>query len=165
MRVRYSIALAAATLLVLAPISAPRADTGFSVSLNGLNEVPVNASPGTGSGTLVINNAQTQVTYSITYQNLTSNRTAQHIHAPAPVGINAGVVVPLLATGTTSGTVSGTTLLGVNALNIVRWMVNDSAYVNIHTINFGGGEIRGQIHMDATPTRTTTWGRIKQLFR
>src|SRR5262245_59540273 len=106
MRLRNSIALIATALLVGGPLAA-QADTGFSVSLNGLQEVGPNASPGTGSGTLIVNNAQTQVTYNITYQNLTSTRTAQHIHGPAGPGVNAGVVLPLSATGTTSGTVSG----------------------------------------------------------
>ncbi|HEY2955295.1 MAG TPA: CHRD domain-containing protein [Candidatus Eisenbacteria bacterium] len=162
MRLRFPIVFASAMLVMLGPIAAPWADTGFSVNLNGAQEVPANASPGTGSGTLVVNDAQTQVTYNITYQNLTSNRSAQHIHAPAPVGQNAGVAVGLSATGTTSGTVSG---VAVVTTTLVRYMVNDSAYVNIHTANFPGGEIRGQIMLDPTPTRTTTWGRIKQLFR
>ena len=162
MRLRHSIAFASTTLLVLAPITAPWADTGFKVNLDGLQEVGPNASPGTASGTLIVNNAQTQVTYNITYQNLTSDRTAQHIHAPAPAGVNAAVQIPLLATGTTSGTVSGVAAITTTQL---RWMVNDSAYVNIHTTNFPGGEIRGQVHLDATPTQSTTWGRIKRLFR
>ena len=162
MRLRFSTLFVAAVLLVVGPIAAPWADTGFRANLDGLQEFPVNASPGTGSGTLIVNNAQTQVTYLITYQNLTANRTAQHIHAPAPAGVNAGVVIPLSATGTTSGTVSG--VAAVTAVQF-RWMLHDSAYVNIHTTNFPGGEIRGQIHLDATPTQSTTWGRIKRLFR
>ena len=162
MRLRYSIVFAAATLLVLGPIATPRADTGFSVNLDGLQEFPANPSPGTGSGTLIVDNAQTQVTYSINFCNLTANRTASHIHAPAPPGVNAGVVVGLNGPAAMCGTLSG---VGAVTTTIVGWMVSDSAYVNIHTGNYPGGEIRGQIHMDPTPTRTTTWGRIKQLFR
>ena len=161
MRLRYSIALIAAALLVTGPLAA-RADTGFSVSLDGLQEVPPNASPATGSGTLVIDNAQTQVTYSINYSGLTGTRSAQHIHGPGAPGVPAPVVLPLSATGTTSGLVSGVAAI---TATVIGYMVAGTAYVNIHSSTFPGGEIRGQIQMNATPARPTTWGRIKRLYR
>jgi len=163
MRLRRSIVFTTATLLVVGPIAAPWADTGFTVSLNGANERPTPvATPGTGSGTIIMNNAQTQVTYSITYQDLLGTRTAQHIHGPASVNEAAGVMVGLSGTGTTSGTLAG--VVAVTAIQ-ARIILNDSSYVNIHTTSFPGGEIRGQVHPDVTPTRATTWGRIKRLFR
>src|SRR5262249_58940502 len=119
MRLRHSIALIATALLVGGPLAA-QADTGFSVSLNGLNEVGPNASPATGSGTLIIDNAQTQVTYSINYFGLTGTRTAQHIHGPGAPGVNAPVVLPLNATGVTSGTVSGVSAI---TATIIGYMV------------------------------------------
>ena len=51
---------------------------------------------------------------------------------------------------------------------IVAYMMAGNTYVVIHTSQEGkdgGGEIRGQIAPDETPTRFTTWGRIKGLYR
>ncbi len=44
-------------------------------------------------------------------------------------------------------------------------LMNGLMYINVHSQNFPGGEIRGQIHSDATPARPTSWARIKTLFR
>jgi len=38
------------------------------------------------------------------------------------------------------------------------------AYLNIHTSTFGGGEIRGFLVPEATPTTVQSWGRIKALY-
>jgi len=159
-----SIGIAAVTILALGTAPASRADIGFTVSLNGAQAGT--PSPGTGTGTLIVNNAQTQVTYNITYRNLVGNRNAQHIHGPAPAGMPAGVIVDLAGTGTTSGTISGVATVSAT---IVAYMVAGNTFVNIHTSAYegvdGDGEIRGQITYDATPTRHTTWGRIKGLYR
>lgn len=160
MRLRYTALVLAAALLSAAPASA---DTGFSAVINGAQEVPANASPGTGTATLVLNNAQTQLSYSVTYQNLTSNRTAAHIHGPAAPGTNAGVLHGLLnQTGTTSGSMNG--VWNLSATNVSQ-LLNGLLYINIHSVNFGPGEIRGQINSNPTSTRATTWGRLKTLYR
>jgi len=162
MRIRYAIVFAAALVLAPALASLTFADAGYRVSLDGSQEVPANASEGLGFGTLIVDNAQTHVTYNLSYSGLTSDRTAQHIHGPAPVGVNAGVLVGLDGTGVMIGTISG--VATINA-TIAGYIAAGQAYVNIHTLYFPGGEIRGQIMPDATPTRPTSWGRIKKLYR
>lgn len=158
MRSRYALLLAA---LLLFPASA-LADTGFSTTLSGAEEVPPVATPATGYATLTLNNAQTQLTYSITYSGLLGTVTASHIHQ-APIGTNGGVIFgfspPL---GTTSGNFGG--VIAVNAAQVANLLAG-LYYINIHTTQFGGGEIRGQISGDATPTHRNTWGRIKSLYR
>ncbi len=162
MRLRHSIALAAAAVVVLGAASA-RADTGFSVTLDPLQEVPPNPlSYGHGSGTIIVNNAQTQATINIFFADLTTPRNASHIHGPAPVGVNAGVLVALPGPAATFGTLSGVVAV---TPTIVGHMLAGNTYVNIHTSTYPGGEIRGQVMLDATPTKTTTWGRIKRLYR
>jgi hypothetical protein len=141
-------------------VPAARADTGFSVSMNGAQAGT--PSPGTGSGTIILNNAQDQIVYSMTYSGLVAARTNQHIHGPAAPGVTAGVLVPLSATGTTSGTLSGTAAV---TPTIVGYLLAGNTYVNIHSGTYPGGEIRGQVLLDPTPTHATTWGRIKQLYR
>ncbi len=114
----------------------------FVATLEGTQEVPPNASPGTGSATLLVNDATLAFTLTGSYSGLTAPATAAHIHAPAPPGVNAGVIVPLTHTGGTAGTLSGAgTLTAVQ----FGWIQDGLAYVNVHNSQFPGGEIRGQL--------------------
>lgn len=160
MRLRYFVLLVA--LVSLAVAGTAQADTGFAATIDGLQEFPANASAGTGTATLVLNNAQTLLSYVVTYQDLSSDRTAAHIHGPAPLGENATVVHGLLNQfGTTSGGASGT--WAIPAVNVGH-LFSGLLYVNIHSQNFLPGEIRGQISGAPTSSRATTWGRLKKLY-
>jgi len=161
MRVRYFFLLAAASLLVPCVAAGEVAQTGFSVSMDGLTENPPNASPGYGAGTVVMNNAQTQITYYIPFASLLAPRIASHIHGPASPTMNASVIIPLIGTAATSGSLSGVAACTARQAAI---MLHDSSYVNIHTSPYPGGEIRGNLHLDVTPTRATTWGRLKKIY-
>jgi hypothetical protein len=161
MRLRYPITLAAAMLVTAAPLT--QAATGFSVVLNGANERPTPvATPATGSGFCVLNDAQNNLSYSISYSNLLAPRTAAHFHGPADANTNAGVVFGIAGAGPQSDTIIGD--WAIDATNVARLMA-EQLYVNIHSQQFPGGEIRGQVLFDATPSRAATWGRIKKLYR
>ena len=83
--------------------------------------------------------------------------TAVHIHGPAGVGVNGGVIQglcnsddgPVCKTGTVNGVlVAGAAPRSRIPLDsLVVLMGNGNAYVNVHTTAFGRGEIRGQIVM------------------
>ena len=160
MRNRYSI-LAAVLALRLTSVSA-RADIGYSATLDGLQEVPPNASPASGIAVITVDNAGTLLTYTVTYSGLTAPRTAGHFHGPAAAGVNAGVVFAIASGGPTADTITGT--WPIDATNLSR-LNSGLLYLNIHTSTFPGGEIRGQVHLDATPNKVSTWGRIKSLYR
>ena len=64
----------------------------MSVPLSGQNEVPPNAS--TGSGTAKLDLDGTTLKWTVTYSGTTGPVTAGHFHGPAQPGANAGVVVP-----------------------------------------------------------------------
>ena len=160
MRLRYTATLALAALLAF---SVPAvADTGFVANINSAQEVPANTSTATGNGYFVLNNAQTSLSYNISFTGLTGNHTAAHIHGPAAPGVNAGVRFTLSLGGGASGNFAGNWTIPPGD---VTSLLNQLLYVNIHTATYPGGEIRGQIVLDATPTSATTWGRIKQLYR
>ena len=157
MRSRYTLALLA---MLLAPSTALSA-TGFSANLTGAAEVPANGSGGSGTAVVVLNDAQTQFTYSVTYTGLSAGVTASHIHK-APIGVNGSVIfgfAPPL--GTTSGAFNG--VVNPTAAQVADLFAG-LYYVNIHTTAFPGGEIRGQLAGDATPSQRGTWGRIKALY-
>ena len=80
---------------------------------------------------------------SCTYEGLTGTAFAAHIHGLTPPGTNAPVIVPLTATGGTSGAITGGGTL-TNPTQ-VQAMLDGLTYVNLHTDMSPGGEIRGQI--------------------
>ncbi|MCI0432862.1 MAG: CHRD domain-containing protein [Gemmatimonadetes bacterium] len=136
----------------------PEAET-FSVTLTGAAERPnpVNTAA-TGSATFTVN-GQT-VDFSITVNNIVGARLA-HIHGPAAadgsnaVGVAVTLLVPIAAPGTNiaAGVLSSGTFPSANyALSagivmdsVLAWMRTGRAYVNVHTVANGGGEIRGTV--------------------
>ncbi len=95
---------------------------------------------GTGSGTLTrIGN---QLLFNVTYSGLTSAASAAHIHGRADTSQFAGVLMPLPTPSGTAGVISGLLTLDNPTLSAI---VDGLSYVNIHTLNNQGGEIRGQI--------------------
>ncbi|HEY6565350.1 MAG TPA: CHRD domain-containing protein [Pirellulaceae bacterium] len=115
----------------------------FNFTLDGLSEVPPNASPATGFCTVLVDDPTDTVAVNCSYSGLLGPIAAAHIHAPAPPGVNAGVIIPLTPTGGTTGTILllPTFTSQTNIDNILAGL----AYVNMHTQPFPGGEIRGQI--------------------
>jgi hypothetical protein len=82
------------------------------------------------------------LTFQVVFNNLSSNQQASHIHAPAPLGATVGVAIDFGAVGGTSGTITGTRSITPTQLAQIR---AHQGYVNVHSVNFSGGEIRGQL--------------------
>jgi hypothetical protein len=138
------------------------ADTIYTATLLGSNEVPPTTSLATGFGTFTLNGNLFSINESFT--GLTTPATAAHIHCCAPVGVNAIVAVPFNPfPNTTSGTFITTVDLslagtydpgfitqegGTVALaeaGFIAALNNGTSYANIHSATFPGGEIEGQI--------------------
>lgn len=132
----------------------------FTAHLSGDQEVPMNDSKATGQAIFKLSKDGTELSYKLIVANLDSLHMA-HIHL-APAGVNGGVVVWLYPSGPPPQLIAGTTngilaegvitqanlvgaLKGLDLEDLVAKFVADSAYVNVHTSQFGGGEIRGQI--------------------
>lgn len=168
MRVRYAIIAALALTLTAGGAGLSQASTtGYVAHLSGLNEVGPNASPATGTAFLVYDNVLNTLTTSVTFSGLTAPLTATHIHGPAAIGVNAGVIHFLATTSPPIGLTTGSyndTWVGLTATQ-QGWLTGGLLYVNLHTGQFPGGEIRGQVLPDATPNLTVSWGRIKSLYR
>lgn len=137
---RFVFGLLSAVLLSGAASVAMAADVNLAASLSAKNEVPPNASAGTGSLTATFNPDTKVLTYSVTYEGLTGPAKAAHFHGPAAQGANAGVVLPF--TGSVESPIKGTaTLTDAQAADLLagKW------YANVHTAANPGGEIRGQV--------------------
>jgi hypothetical protein len=140
-----------ALLLAMLVFSAPSANAApilvYQAFLSGANEPPSGTgSPGTGYGTVTLNGAMTSFDVDLTWTGLTAPASAGHIHGPAPVGTNAPVIFPFAITPGVSGHFTGT--FAINATQL-GWLQDGLLYMNLHTANFPGGEIRGQL--TATP--------------
>jgi uncharacterized protein (TIGR03118 family) len=110
------------------------------VTMNGASEVP--AVPGNGTATASLTFVGSRLFYTVNYSGLSSAGTAMHIHGPADPTVGAGVLVPLTSPTGTNGTVSGSVTLTPQN---IAYLLAGQTYMNIHTVNNGGGEIRGQI--------------------
>lgn len=150
----------AAVGILIASVAGVATAQNYSATLDGLQEVPPNASPGTGTATLVLNGAG-MLSVHVDFSGLTAAVTAAHIHAPAPPGANAAVRFPLIPPGPPSSPIDQ--VVGPLTAAQIADLNNGLNYVNIHTQNFPGGEIRGQVVLTVA-VEPGTWGRIKTLF-
>jgi len=137
-------ALAAAVAAILLAGCAEMASTpptSLKATLSAAQEVPPNASRGTGAANVAYDPSSKRLSWTVTYAGLSGPAAAAHFHGPAAPGANAGVVVPIGGAGMSSPVSGQATLTDAQAADLLagRW------YVNIHTAANPGGEIRGQV--------------------
>ena len=65
----------------------------FTTQLRGANEVPANASTGSGSVDAVLDTSTNLFRWKVNYTRLSGPATAGHFHGPAAIGANAGVAL------------------------------------------------------------------------
>ncbi len=118
-----------------------RAET-FYAYLTGAQEVPATATPATGYARVVVDENTLTYSFTVVFSGLTSTQTASHIHAPAAIGATSGVAINFGSVGGTSGTITGSGSITATQLGQIRQHLG---YVNVHSSNFPGGEIRGQL--------------------
>jgi hypothetical protein len=154
-------------------IAAPIFFTAFLNSAQENN--PANTSTATGWATFTLNDAQTELTWSATIFGLdftgtqtsttNDNLTNAHIHN-APAGTNGGVVWGFIGAPFNDNNPNDTVVTpfnsGVGGTVSSKWdlpegnagqtlatqlpsILAGNNYINFHTVQFGGGEIRGQI--------------------
>jgi hypothetical protein len=164
--------------------------TAYTAALDGASESPPNDSPGTGSAKLVLDDVAHTMRLQVVFGGLLGTTTAAHVHAATalPGQGNAGVATMVPAfigfpLGVTAGTYDwtfdmtdpatynpsflnahGGTPAGAEAF-LVQSIGDGTAYFNIHTTQFGAGEIRGFFGGGIVPASDASWGGIKTLFR
>lgn len=166
-----ALALSVGPLAFGAPIT-------YTASLSGPGESPANSSPGTGFATVIFDSATHSLSISLTFSGLTSPTAASHIHCctSAPFSGTAGVATqtpsfPGFPLGVTSGTFNNTfdtslaasynpAFVTANGGSVAATeqafaagLAANETYLNIHTAEFPGGEIRG--FLVATPEPAT----------
>jgi hypothetical protein len=122
-------------------LSASAQTLSSTVGLDGAQEAPPVATTGTGTATVTVDAVTRAVTVSGTYSGLVSNQTIAHIHV-GPFGVAGGIALDLVGTGGTAGTITGSGTFSVSEFNAFK---AGDTYINVHSVMFGAGEIRGQI--------------------
>jgi hypothetical protein len=136
-------------------VVAPPATEFFSASLNGANQVPPSGSTATGTATFA--REGNVVTFDVEVAGIVG-ATLSHIHSGAegvagPVRVNLflGPETGPLTGRLASGSFTPADVQGISFDALLAEMRNGTAFVNVHTAAFPGGEIRGQIR--PSPTR------------
>jgi CHRD domain len=96
--------------------------------------------PGTGNATATLDTATKTLNWTVNYSGMSGPVTAAHIHGPAAPGANAGVLVPL--TGNLASPIKGSATLTDAQISDLE---AGQTYINLHTADNKGGEIRGQL--------------------
>lgn len=160
----------AAFLLVTSTTSAQEFTPVFSVPLSGYEEVPVLSTPARGTFLVRGSLDGTRIQWQLLYENLVGSVAQAHIHFGAS-GTNAGIMLFLCtnlgngpagtqacpASSTAAAPLSGTSTAadiigpaaqGISAgdfAKLVDAIINNKAYVNVHSSTYPGGEIRAQL--------------------
>ena len=131
------------TTAVIACASAACPAQVWNFSLSGLQEVPANASTGIGTGTVTYDAGTNVLSWIINWQGLSGSPIAMHFHI-APPGTNGSAGVHIMMFDTTStGAAIGSSAAASPAF--VTALLSGNTYINIHTLAFPAGEIRGQV--------------------
>jgi hypothetical protein len=166
--IRYGLRTLAAAVALTCAGAAQATITIYGATLTGPNESPPNASTGTGTATVTVDDVANTMLVEVTFSGLTGTTTASHIHAPTavpltgtagvatqtptfsgfPLGVTSGTyssLFDLLTASTYNGsfvTANGGTAAGAESA-LLSALASGKAYLNIHTTAFPGGEIRG----------------------
>jgi hypothetical protein len=132
---------AALTFSLAAPALVFAKTVDLKADLLSSTEVPANASNGHGQLQGSYDTSSKTLQWKVTYADLTGTATAAHFHGPAPVGQNAGVMIPIPKEGLASPIEGKATLTAQQESDLMSGKV----YFNVHTAANPGGEIRGQV--------------------
>ncbi len=116
----------------------------FAANLDGSQENPPVTTNAAGVGTYTLNASGQELAYNVSYVGLSSNFSAAHFHN-AGRGVNGPVVRATDFIGTTATGVWKSTDAQALTTDLVVELLASQIYFNIHSANFPGGEIRGQV--------------------
>ncbi len=132
----------------------------FNLTYSGLQEVPPNASPATGTIVGTYDNVTKVLSFTINFSGMLGNTTAGHFHGPAGIGVNAPVLIGYAGfpTGVQAGVYANSYVLTpIQETHLLAGNV----YSNLHTNQFPGGEIRTQMILDAPlPVELTSFTSV-----
>jgi hypothetical protein len=136
--------------------------------LSGFQEIPTLSSPATGSLDVTIASDDGSIAYTLTYEGFPTDVLQSHIHLGRPA-FNGGIMVfctnltpptgvPVpqkcpTRSGTITGVLTAADVIGPSGQGVsagefeevLTALREEASYVNVHTTQYPGGEIRSQI--------------------
>jgi hypothetical protein len=131
------------------------ANTPYVAQLSGANESPIGDTDAVGGAAVTFDIIQgttitAEVCWDLSYSGLTGTPILAHIHRGA-AGVNGTIVIPFLPF-TDLGPTSASGCAAVDPALATEIMTTPANfYVNVHTTDFTGGAIRGQLSKGAPP--------------
>ncbi|MGH7946524.1 MAG: CHRD domain-containing protein, partial [Opitutaceae bacterium] len=118
----------------------------FRATINQAQENPPTGAPGTGTAVMFYDVGTNTFDLVVTISGMTNTASASHIHEAAsgtngPVATNLGAE----AVYTRTGNALNATFRDVRHMGDARRLLRGEAYYNIHSGQFPGGEVRGQL--------------------
>lgn len=120
-------------------------DKSYPVSLSGLQEVPQVATSAYGVGVFNLSKDQSSIKFNVVVQDLSGQITGAHLHY-GMAGVNGPVVVNL-STDVDGNVISG--MIMDPTTELMDSLAMGHVYLNVHTADNPGGEIRSQLHYDS----------------
>jgi hypothetical protein len=170
LRLKLALVVAVVGAVALGAVAIAHDRGAFRAKLTGFEEVPAIVTDANGRFEASLNRATNEIAWTLHYQDPSSTVQQAHIHVGQPA-VNGGIVVFLCtnlgngpagtqacppAPATISGTIKPADVLALPAQGVaagafdslVRAMRAGVTYANVHTVDHGGGEVRGQISSD-----------------
>ncbi|HVP37554.1 MAG TPA: CHRD domain-containing protein [Candidatus Saccharimonadales bacterium] len=163
---RYQrVALVTLCLAVAACVAAP-ASADFTVffPLRASMVVPPSSSGGTGVGRFTWNAAFDSVSYHVEYSGLGSPCTSLDLHSAAPFK-SGPVVLHLAESGGTSNSFDNTVAWPATLKGLPHLGCGTQMYLELDTIAYPAGELRGNGFGICDPVKPATWGQVRRLYR
>jgi hypothetical protein len=132
----------AALAIVSTPAISRAGVKNFMTVINGAQETPPNGSTALGNGILTYDTGTKTLCYYFSYIGaLAGGEILAHIHGPAAPGVPAGIILTLPL-----GNPKQACVVAPAAPFNHKDLLKNLYYINIHSLGFPGGEIRGQIY-------------------
>ena len=151
-RLRLLTTVIAALALLAVPALA---ETILEGTLSG--EAAGTQSPATGTIEATLNEAQTELSYTIAYSGLVGTETVAHFHN-APPGQSGGPVHTLPTTNPKVG-------VWQISPEMVTELLAGNIYVNIHSDVYPAGEIAGWLSVTSVPVEGASLTEVRALFQ
>lgn len=123
----------------------PNDDSGppinFEAKMSADEESAVTISPGVGFAEFSLDRKTLELSWKVTFKDLTSEPIGLHIHGPQTPGNEAGILHDMAPDGVFSG-IEGSVVLNEGELT---YLVQDRLYVNLHTETYPAGELRAHL--------------------
>lgn len=145
-----------------------RFDRRLRATLKGFNETPANSTPATGTFRAIISDDEESIAFELNYSGLVADSLFAHIHL-GQKDVAGGVMIFFCDNstpshspntcpargGTVTGTVTAADVIGPDGqgvapgefAKVIEAIRSGVTYVNVHSVKFPPGEIRGQIRV------------------